>query len=191
VWKGGVTFLIDKLSDKLATEHTPQELIEERVVTNVHSILYWVSKDDPTGPPPQNPASDPQFTLWEYPIGLWTVTQGFKEESSAIIPTEKDNIHGPDRGPNITVRGIEENRRYMPNDRITVSIEKEGRNELTKVEIFVNNAHIGSVDKEPFSFSFIPENLGSLGESNELRVVAYNTELNKTEKTIQFLVKTE
>ena len=36
-----------------------------------HSILYWINKDDPMGAPPVNPASDPQFTNWEYSVRLW------------------------------------------------------------------------------------------------------------------------
>lgn len=38
-----------------------------------HSILYWVDKNDPRGPIPQNPETDPQFTNWEYGVKLWTL----------------------------------------------------------------------------------------------------------------------
>lgn len=34
----------------------------------VHEILYWVDKDNPTGPIPYNPASDPQFEYWDLPV---------------------------------------------------------------------------------------------------------------------------
>lgn len=37
----------------------------------VHTILYSVDKNDPTGPPPVNPASDPQFTNWETGVVNW------------------------------------------------------------------------------------------------------------------------
>lgn len=40
-------------------------------LSGVHDILYYVNKNDPRGPNPQNPASDPQFALWEYPVTLW------------------------------------------------------------------------------------------------------------------------
>jgi 1A family penicillin-binding protein len=33
-----------------------------------HDILYWVNKDNPLGPAPANPASDPQYAYWEYPV---------------------------------------------------------------------------------------------------------------------------
>lgn len=37
----------------------------------VHTILYFVDKSDPTGPPPNNPASDAQFNRWETGVINW------------------------------------------------------------------------------------------------------------------------
>jgi len=37
----------------------------------VHDILYYVNKNDPTGPQPANPASDSQYWNWELPISNW------------------------------------------------------------------------------------------------------------------------
>ncbi len=36
-----------------------------------HSILYFVNKNDPTGPPPTDPSSDPQFKNWELGVQNW------------------------------------------------------------------------------------------------------------------------
>lgn len=36
-----------------------------------HSILYWVEKNNPRGPLPENPTNDPQFNNWEYSVNLW------------------------------------------------------------------------------------------------------------------------
>lgn len=38
---------------------------------SIHSILYWVDKNNPLGPTPSNPMNDPQFLLWEEPINIW------------------------------------------------------------------------------------------------------------------------
>ncbi len=38
---------------------------------SAHDILQYVIKDDPRGPYPNNPASDPQYKYWEYPVTLW------------------------------------------------------------------------------------------------------------------------
>jgi penicillin-binding protein 1C len=48
---------------------SPQSL--DSTISSAHSILYYVNKDNPTGPPPSNPSSDGQFALWEYPVSLW------------------------------------------------------------------------------------------------------------------------
>jgi hypothetical protein len=40
-------------------------------ISSAHDILFYVQKDDPRGPTPANPAHDPQFALWEYPVSLW------------------------------------------------------------------------------------------------------------------------
>ena len=54
---------------------------------NVHSILYWVDKSDPTGPAPSNPADDPQFNLWEYPIRLWLQTHSVPSINISNTPS--------------------------------------------------------------------------------------------------------
>lgn len=41
-------------------------------LAGAHSILHYVYKDNPTGPYPVNPAADPQYALWEYPVQLWS-----------------------------------------------------------------------------------------------------------------------
>lgn len=50
---------------------TTPKLNLSSTITSAHSILYYVDKDDPLGPYPENPANDPQFALWEYAVSLW------------------------------------------------------------------------------------------------------------------------
>ncbi|MBI3336997.1 MAG: PBP1A family penicillin-binding protein [Candidatus Staskawiczbacteria bacterium] len=38
---------------------------------DTHSILYYINKDNPLGPPPQNPADDIQYLFWEIGIKNW------------------------------------------------------------------------------------------------------------------------
>jgi penicillin-binding protein 1A len=51
----------------------PKENIIEKPILNgekaePHSILYYVRKEDPLGPLPENPFSDPQYSNWEYSV---------------------------------------------------------------------------------------------------------------------------
>ncbi len=36
-----------------------------------HSILHYIDKNNPLGPPPQNPSTDPMYTFWESSIQNW------------------------------------------------------------------------------------------------------------------------
>ncbi|MDE2399501.1 MAG: transglycosylase domain-containing protein [Patescibacteria group bacterium] len=94
-WQGNEKFFIDKISGKLATKFTPQETTEEKVITNVHSILYWVDTENITGPPPVNPSNDPQFSHWEIPIQNWWAQNKSRYPIITINdkPTAVDNIH--------------------------------------------------------------------------------------------------
>jgi len=40
-------------------------------ISDAHSILYYVDKNNPTGPIPNNPDKDSQFRYWEYAVSEW------------------------------------------------------------------------------------------------------------------------
>lgn len=77
IWQGGVSQIIDKTTGLPATETTLPENKEEKITPEIHSILYWVNKNDPLGPAPSNPSNDPQYNLWETPIQVWAKSNGF------------------------------------------------------------------------------------------------------------------
>ena len=41
------------------------------IYSNIHSILHFVDKNNPTGGYPANPAIDPQYENWEYGVQKW------------------------------------------------------------------------------------------------------------------------
>lgn len=51
----------------------------EYVTQSVHEILNWVDKSNPNGPIPSNPASDPQYNLWEVPVRAWAQANGYAD----------------------------------------------------------------------------------------------------------------
>jgi len=42
-----------------------------RITANIHSILYWLDKNNPRGARLENPQEDPQFDRWEYSVRQW------------------------------------------------------------------------------------------------------------------------
>ena len=50
-----------------------------RIAANVHSILFWVNKDNPNGPRPTEPEKDAQFTRWELPVRAWAEENNYQD----------------------------------------------------------------------------------------------------------------
>ncbi|MEK7135053.1 MAG: penicillin-binding transpeptidase domain-containing protein, partial [Patescibacteria group bacterium] len=48
-----------------------QYQIKENSLIEIHTILYWLNKDDPQGASPEKPDSDPQFKNWEASLQNW------------------------------------------------------------------------------------------------------------------------
>lgn len=103
---GDLLVKLDRTSGLLASADTPASQIEEKTFRQIHSILYYVNKDDPRGPAPANPAADPQFELWENRVLAWAAKQGFATSSP---PNEYDNLHQAEYRPNLTVETPENN----------------------------------------------------------------------------------
>lgn len=186
IWKGGESYFIDKISGKLATKETPKETIEERFVTNVHSILYWIDKTNLSNKnKPEHPENDPQFSNWEYSIQEWLKTQHLPKDP--IKPVDFDNIHTKENSPKIIIENV--NKEYRGDERIIVKIKSLGNYTLLKTEYFLNGEYLGYSDKFPFDFIISLGEIRTLKKENELKAVGYDTNLNKGEDLIDIKIK--
>ncbi len=74
-WQGGISNITQNPD---FNPDIPYNSVQEVLTGGVHSILYWLDKDEPRGQPNPNPASDPQFERWEYSIRQWAQSQGLQ-----------------------------------------------------------------------------------------------------------------
>lgn len=190
LWQGGESYVVDKQSGKLATDQTPENMREERVVQNVHSELFWINKNDPFTKP-TNPYNDPQFPLWEAPVRAWALANGYADQSSASVPQQYDDVHTPQKSPQIIIDSPQNNSSPLPIDQpVSVRIHTTSVYPITRVEFYINNTLVGNSTNPPFTFSFVPRNIDTLSDTNTLEVVAYDTVGNKGSSSTQFLVDT-
>lgn len=188
LWRGGDSFVIDTISGKLATEHTPEETRREVVVGEVHNILHWVGKKDPLGPAPTNPEEDPQYRLWEYPVRKWLTENGVADFSSQTKPMAYDDVHTPSTVPSVSITSPLNASSWGTRDKILVTVRASGKYPVTRADYFINGVVVGSVKTFPFNFSFIPADISSIQYDNTLRVVVYDSVFNKNETSLVFLV---
>lgn len=193
VWQGGVSYWIDTISGKLATQYTPQETKKEIVFNNVHSILYWLNKDDPDGPQPTNPDQDSQFQYWEYGVRNWLTNYQkahpeFKEviPSAVQIPTATDDVHTPERAPKISILSPTSETILKAGDAFNIKIQSSSPYPITKTDVYMNGKYVLTATRDPLNISFVLSDIGNIQDTNSLMVTAYDSTYNKGQATTNF-----
>jgi 1A family penicillin-binding protein len=186
-WQGGDTFKIDTSSGQLATQYTPANLQKEISVTNVHSILYWIDKNNPLGPQPTDPTADPQYKNWEYGVqNWWTANQSkYTIVTPASVPGGYDPTHTAVSKPIFEITGVSTGV-YNKNDTVSLAIGQTTQNTIQKIDVFVNNVYITSLKSAPFTTSFIPSDISNIAAHNTIRIIGYDTNGNSGETTTTF-----
>lgn len=187
VWMGNKSVWIDKTTGALATENTPPESREERVVTNVQDILYWVDKSNPRGPVPTNPYSDPQFALWNAGVQNWWEQNKsrFSIITDSNLPTDYESIHTNENRPIINISGLPNDLKQT--DRYTVSISNSNQYPLISADVFIDENYLTTLPS-PFKFVFSPKDYNIKTGVHNIKVVAKNSLYLTSQKDQSFSV---
>lgn len=184
-WQGNQSYFIDKMSGKLATQYTPMETRDEKVVRQVHSILYWLDKNNPWGPAPTNPADDSQFNSWEYAVRKWVAEKNLADENQSVIPTTTDDIHLPGKMPVLQIQGLKNS--YNRAETINITVTNSGSYPLRKIDLFLNGRYVGSTIQAPFALSIKLASYGEIGD-NKIEVIASDAVYNKAKIEATFRI---
>ena len=184
-WIGGISNKIDKTTGKQATEHTPEDTLGEIRTGGIHSILHWVEKNNPRGDIPKNPRNDSQYFLWEYPVRLWVKNYNINIPD-IDFPEEVDDVHNPENKPEISFSSPTKSE-FNKNEIIELSINNSNKvYPLKEVTYYVNTSQIGVSYNEPFSFSFIPNDLNNeFNEKVTITAIAKDEMSNKDTTSIE------
>jgi membrane peptidoglycan carboxypeptidase len=136
---------IDRASGKRATERTPVSFIEEKTFSDLHSILQYVNKDDPRGPSPTTPSSDPEYQHWEDAIARWA-----KQEKIALTlpPPDFDDLHIPENVPTLAVNSPAENEQIQT-DTLQLAVDTRSARGVRRIEIRMDDALLQTIVDSP------------------------------------------
>lgn len=148
--------------------------------SEVHSELYWINKNNPTGEAPGYSSKDSLFTHFEYGVLNWASGQNLSVTSA---PTTPANISAS----GIVISSPSQNSVLKRNDRVNISVGGNLSN-TSLVEFYINNTLIGRSTESPFSFSFIPSSVSSIQDENELKIVTTERIGKSQESKIYFSV---
>lgn len=181
-WQGGDTFITNTIQGGIPTQ-------KEQSITNVHTILYWIDKNNPLSGRPANPEKDPQYTNWEYGVRNWwqTHSQNYLITTSADVPIGYDPTHITTIKPIVSVQGIQP--LYTKQQVVSFSINANSQIPIKKIDVYVNNTYVTSLKSYPFNASFIPNEIDSIQTGNTIHVIAYDTLGNSGETTFPFSIE--
>ncbi len=129
------TVKIDKsCGDKLASDLTPEEMIEEKTYANIHSEM------------PKNPN-------WENPVRGWANSVGL----GSIAPTEICEVHSETNKPSVKISSPKQS--SSVSGMITLSISANAPLGVSKVEYSIDNVLIGTATKSPWSIKYNTDKL--------------------------------
>ncbi|MDQ5961615.1 MAG: penicillin-binding protein [Patescibacteria group bacterium] len=190
---GGESFIIDTISGKLATDLTPSETRKEKVITNVHSILHWVDKSNPTGGIVSNPQNDSQYNNWETAVQNWWRSNSGQYQNQFVSASEKpndfDDIHTVENKPRVQISLNDT--QYSKSETVDISVSSSGRYPLRKIEVYLNGIYVDSVSQSPFTYSIDLSSIDDLSEENEVKIKGYDTVYNNNEEVKYFTLTGE
>ena len=194
IWQGGVSYKIDSISGKLATEYTPVETQKDLVVPSVHTILQWIDPANPRGAAPADPTKDSQYPYWEYGVRKWFDTwkvahPEFVEGATFTVPTEKDTVHTPETAPRISIASPVANSIIDPNVPLSLKLQSTGMYPIKKTEVSLNGKYVLTTENDPLNISFVPADVGELSSVNTLSITVYDSIFNKTETSVDFSIQ--
>jgi len=149
---------------------------------SIHSILYYVDKDNPRGPAPANPRADAQFNNWETAVLAWAGQTGLSINTTTDNSTDNQAEAGQ---LDIAIKKL--NHRYDISDEITITLEKFSG--VKEAKFYLNDNYLGLVTKKPYRFSFYPSEMADIREENIIKVIASDRDNNLIEDTTTLKIK--
>jgi len=178
---------IDKISGQLATDQTPPDLIEVRPFNQVHSILYYVNKDNPQGDAPGDPNQDPQFKNWEAPVINW-LTQN--NQYNQLPPTQYDPLHTSANLPKINIISPFDGQ-LINQSSFNFQVDTSAPLGIKQVDYFLNDDFVGSSILPPYQINVVlPANLihATSTQAAVLKARVYDSVFNRQEDQLTILI---
>ncbi len=156
----------------------------------VHSILYWINKNNPLGGQPTNPESDPQFTYWEYPVKLWAeenpgLTTGAGLNSPINTPSQSASpTQAPVAQPDIHITSPQAGAIIPIGTTIILKSTQTSNAPITTISYYLNGSLIGST-ASPYEIPFTPRSPGAM----TLRAVGFHPDGSTSVASVTFAVQ--
>lgn len=162
-----------------------QNINGQNILTiNVHSILYWVDRNNPLGSAPSNPNNDQQFSLWEYPVQQWLKNKSFK--NGGIIPISQPTSGQTELLNQVNILSPGDNSTFNQEDDIKVSLLLPSQLVISQIDYLIDNNLIKTLKGSYYDLVFNPAESALNTGLHELKVVIHDQTGNSIERLVNF-----
>lgn len=129
----------------------PAQFVQHKTIKEVHTILYYVAKDNPGGAPPSDPTKDPMFARWEKPVQDWAKKNGYVATNPGF---ESCGLRsgGAASGPVVSFTAPAANSTVSGNT-LAVSIDTSAGTAVVSAHYTVDDVAAGDATTSPFATS--------------------------------------
>lgn len=127
-------------------EFTPT--VNGKPYPQLHTILYYVDRNDPLGPPPDNPANDSQFNNWETGVTEWAKQNIFKfREYNQPLPDKPDFTKTqPQQLSAVSIANVKPANGAFVSSPLSVEADLSSDQELGRIELYFNRRLLNAFD---------------------------------------------
>lgn len=147
-----------KGTNKLATDLTPPDMVEERIYFTIHS-------------------EQPDKPNWEQPVQAWA--RGVYGDRVGSPPKESDDIYVEGNRPGLSFVSPASGAKVSGT--FTIEVAPSGTRPISQVEFFINNVSVGKATSAPWSISYDASNLPA-GTQTLQATVTNDLGLTKTDQ---------
>lgn len=177
-WKGEKTEVVEN-------NDGDQRIVVTGRTDGIHSILHYVDRNNPLGPPPENPYHDSQYELWEEAVRKWVrrqnIDDNFDIQDIDDVDFEEEN--------QLEITNIDEDVEYLKDEVLVIIIDLNKEIEIKSSSVILNNKKIGEIESIGSSFNFIPEEVDGIKAVNDLIIEVTDQDGNEYKKQIELKIK--
>ncbi len=181
----GIKIPVNIITGKIAASSTPLNLVREETFLPPHDILFYVNKDDPRGPVPDHPESDPQYQGWENALQSWATRMAAagKAVNFSSPPTEVDTPQSLELVPELEIVSPAASS-TLTNRNIVLSVKTSSPRGVVRVTYQIDGFTVNTATNPPFEHTFYAQQLSP--GIHTLKVIASDDQGNFAQKDNMF-----
>ncbi len=151
----------------------------------LHSILYYVDRNNPLGPPPENPENDSQFKNWETSVLDWARNNIPNFYAYNLpIPANYSFTNPTQNSPDIIFTNLSPANSEFINSPILIQADIYSARGLSKIEVYFNRVLINSFDLNSNFYHYSYFLNTSLNPQNSIELKATNRNGDEKKETV-------